>query len=461
MAEREGPGQGERRFRSRKLARGMVLAVLGLAVGGVLLLTAADGTATPPDGAVVAASGGAPAVDEPATLSATAVPALSLTPVPPSETSQEPSPAPTLEPPQQVGLIAENVGVSPEMLSLRDRLAAQIEAYRQQVGRIEVAVAVTDLQTGETISVGGNDLHKTGCTINMFALFAAVGEFEAGRADPQSVAYNIRVGIGGSYPPQVRRFLERVFPSYLAGVTRGQEMMRSWGMVSSEFHQVPYYPTGTGINRLTALEVNLILGKLYRGELFSPEWTAYTLARLREISPGLNYILPGQLPGSVTVAHKIGYYSDLDGWVNNDVGIVTFTGEDGGEKAYAISYLSQKARTEYTGYSFGARLSRIVWGLFEATYRLGTEPPPPPPPLSLPPASPAPTPTPPPPVATPTPEPTPPPTPQPTPPPTPVPTPVPTPSPTPVPTPSPTPEPTPEPTPSPTPEVSPTPTPTP
>jgi len=431
MAEREGAGRGVPRFRSRKLARGTVLAVLALGVGGVLLLAAADGTATPPDSAAAAASGGAPAVEEPAMVSATAVPVPPPTSTALPEPSPAPSPPPTAEPPQ-VAAIAENAGVSPEMLSLRDQLAGEIEAYRQRVGGIEVAVAVTDLQTGETISVGGNDSHKTGCTINMFALFAVVGEFEAGRADPQSVAYNIRVGIGGSYPPQVRRFLERVFPSYLAGVTRGQEMMRSWGMVSSEFHQVPYYPTGTGINRLTALEVNLILGKLYRGELFSPEWTAYTLARLREISPGLNYILPGQLPGSVTVAHKIGYYSDLDGWVNNDVGIVTFTGEDGEEKAYAISYLSQKARTEYTGYSFGARLSRIVWGLFEATYRLGTEPPPPPPPLSLPPASPAPTPTPSP-VATPTPEPTPPPTPEPTPPPTPPPTPEPTPSATPAP----------------------------
>ena len=448
MAEREAAGRGELRSRSRRLAGGIVLAVLGLGVAGVLLLAAADGTATPPDGAVAAASGSTPAVDEAATPSATAVPTPSPTPTPvPPDTSQQSSTAPSLD---QVALIAENVGVSPEMLSLRDRLATQIEAYRQQVGRIEVAVAVTDLQTGQTISVGGNDLHKTGCTINMFALFAAVGEFEAGRAAPQSVAYNIRVGIGGSYPPQVYRLLLNVFGAYQAAVARTQEMMRSWGMVSSEFHQVPFYPTGTGINRLTALEVNLILGKLYRGELYEPEWTAYTLARLREISPGLNYILPGRLPWSATVAHKIGYYWDSDGWVNNDVGIVTFTGEDGQEKAYAITYLSQKARTEYTGYSFGAYLSRIAWDWFEATYRLGTEPPPPPPLSLTSPPTPAPTPTPPPPpVATPTPEPTPPPTPVPTPTPTPVPSP----------TPEPTPSPTPEPTPSPTPEVSPTPPP--
>jgi len=82
----------------------------------------------------------------------------------------------------------------------------------------------------------------------------------------------------------------------------------------------------------------------------------------------VNYILPGQLPSSATVAHKIGYYWDFDGWVNNDAGIITFTGEDGEEKAYAITYLSEKARTERIGYSFGAKLSRDVWDWFAAKY---------------------------------------------------------------------------------------------
>jgi outer membrane biosynthesis protein TonB len=445
MAEHEGAGRGEPVSRTRKLAPGMVLAVLGLGVAGVLLLAAADGTATPPGGAT-AASASAPVVGETVTPAPTAVPVASPThtPTPPPGRSPEPSPSPHGEASPKVAATGGNAGVSAEMLSLRDGLAAEIAAYRQQAGGIEVAVAVTDLQTGETISVGGNDLHRTGCTINMFALFAAVGEFEAGRADPQSVAYNIRVGIGGSYPPQVKQFLQTLFGTYQLGVERAREMMSSWGMEASLFDHVPYYGDGTQKNLLTAVESNAVLTKLYRGDLFDPEWTAYTLARLREISPGLNYILPGQLPAAATVAHKIGYYWDSDGWVNNDVGIVTFSGGDGQEKAYAISYLSQKGRTEYTGYSFGAKLSRVVWDWFAARYRLGTEPPPPSPPPPQPTPEPSPTPSP-------TPEPTPSPSPTPRATPTPSPTPSPTPAPTPVPTPSPVPSPTPTPTPEPTP----------
>jgi hypothetical protein len=232
-------------------------------------------------------------------------------------------------------------------------------------------------------------------------------------------------------------------------------------MVASHFYQVPYYQIGTQINQLTALETNLVLGKLYRGEIFDEEWTTYTLAKLREVNAGLNYMLPGRLPAAASVAHKIGFYSDRDGWVNNDAGIVTFTGSDGQQKAYAITYLSQKARSEYTGYSFGARLSRIAWDWFAEKYRPGTPPAsptiPPPAAASAPSvASPSPTPEP---APLPTSEPTPSPTPGPTPPPTPGPTP--SPMPTPEATPSPTPSPTPAATPSPTPEPSPSPSPTP
>jgi len=422
---------------SSRALEGTTIRHIALAVGGVAAALAVMGGSlalalgvlggerplpTRPPSAVVGGAGGGGG-----SASSGAAPKEGPTPVPGG------SPSPAGEAglsPTPDGVIPENVNVSPEFLALRDTLAKEIEAYAAQVGGIEVGIAVTDLQTGETISLGGNDLHRTGCTMNMFALFAAVGEFQAGRADPDRVAYHVNVGIGQSFPPQVYRLMANVFGS----VQAGEEMMTSWGMVASHFYQLPYYPVGPQTNGLTALEVNMVLTKLYRGQLFEPEWTEYTLARLRNIASYLNYILPGQLPASATVAHKIGYFWDRDGWVNNDAGLVTFTGGDGKEKAYVITYLSQKARTEYTGYSFGARLSGIVWDYFAATYEpkagaLGrsqppSPPPPPPPPRPSPTAPPPATPTPPPPTP-------PPPTPSPIPSPSPVPSPAATQSPTP------------------------------
>jgi hypothetical protein len=112
----------------------------------------------------------------------------------------------------------------------------------------------------------------------------------------------------------------------------------------------------------------MIMAKLYRGELFDPEWTQYALERLRAISWDLQYMLPGKLPAAATVAHKIGYFWDREGWVNNDAGLVTFTGDDGTEKAYSIVYLSQFARFESIGYKHGAALSKIAWDYFDAKY---------------------------------------------------------------------------------------------
>jgi len=269
------------------------------------------------------------------------------------------------------GSLPENVGVSETFMGLHDRLAAEVEAYSASSG-VQAAVAVTDLQTGETISVNGNRPQRTGCTINMFALFALVSRLQEGAVGTGDVAYSVHVGIGASYPPEVMRFLQTSYGDFHAGEQRGRELMSSWGMTASLFDHVPYYGNGTQNNLLTALETNLALTKLYRGELFDSQWTQYTLARLREIKPTLNYILPAQLPSAATVAHKIGYYADLDGWVVADAGLVTFVGRDGKQKAYAVTYLSQTAPSQYAGYSFGARLSRISWDWFEHQYGQGS-----------------------------------------------------------------------------------------
>jgi hypothetical protein len=144
--------------------------------------------------------------------------------------------------------------------------------------------------------------------------------------------------------------------------------MRKWGMKTSVYNNVPWFGDGKTYNWFTALEVNMVLAKLYRGELFEPQWTQYTLERLRAISWDLQYMLPRNLPPSATVAHKIGFFWDGDGWVNNDAGLVTFTGDDGKEKAYTIVYLSQFARFESIGYRHGAQLSKIAWDYFDAKY---------------------------------------------------------------------------------------------
>jgi hypothetical protein len=413
------------KLNSHRIISGVALAVATLGLGIMLIATASNSDshgseATNTAAAVRRATGQFPGVTVEAVIDwsrSSASPAPTDTPAATAQegTGGDQSSGPL---PPSSGNIPENVNASPEFLALRDQLEASIQAYDADVGGVDVAIAVTDLQNGETISVGGNALHRTGCVINLFALLGAVDQFQAGNASPDRLGYSIKKGIGGSYPPEVKNFTQAIFGSYWDGTYHARSLMASWGMTASYFDHIPYYGGDSpSPNILTALETNDILARLWNEQLFNFEWTVYTLRVLRDSYSYVNYILPGRLPGSATVGHKIGYYADYDGWVNNDAGIITFQGADGIQKAYAITYLSQLANTERIGYSFGAKLSRDVWDWMVGKYGLWTPPTPPP-------------------------------------------TPQPTPEPTPTPSLSPTPEP-PTPTPSPSVEASPTKTPKP
>src|SRR3989337_835430 len=70
--------------------------------------------------------------------------------------------------------------VSPQLEGLRQRLEQEIAAYAQRVGG-NFAVAVTDLQTSETVHVNGDDRNRVpGCTMNFFVLLSVVKDLQAG-----------------------------------------------------------------------------------------------------------------------------------------------------------------------------------------------------------------------------------------------------------------------------------------
>jgi Beta-lactamase enzyme family len=353
--------------------------VIGLTVS--LALIALDGNPGPGANAAAAQSSATP-TSRPASPR-TLTPSPLLTPSPSSVVVPDPGTGgdqPTGPLPPTHGDIPENVNLSPNMLGLQDQLASTIADYEAQVGGIDVGIAVTDLVTSETLSVNGDSAHKTGCVINLFALLAAVHQFQAGNASPSGLEYSIKKGIGGSYPPEVKNFLNAIFGDYPDGVAYARQLMSDWGLKVASYDHIPYYGGSDSPppNILTPLETNSILAGVWHDQLFDAQWSAYTISVLRDSYAYVNYILPKYLPDSATVGHKIGYYDDDDGWVNNDVGVVSFTGSDGQEKAYAISYFSQYGPSEVAGYSFGAKLSLAVYDAMVDRYGTWVEPTPPP-----------------------------------------------------------------------------------
>jgi hypothetical protein len=355
------------------LGIGVTALVVGLVVGAAALV-ALGGS----DGEGAAAAHPTPTQTVAATQSGIPTPTVAIVTAKPTATPI-PTPVETPAPgtggdqpggtvPPTMGDIPENVNVSADILALKDQLAHEIADYAASTGT-DVGISVTDIQTGETISVNGNVPHKTGCVINMFGLLAAVDEFAHGNATPSGLEYSIKKGIGGSYPPEVKNFLQEIYGYYPDGVQHARDLMNQWGMHMAWYDHIPYYGSeNPPANVLTPLEVNRIFYKLWYDQLFDEYWSDYTIGVLRDSYAYVNYILPKFLPSAATVGHKIGYYWDYDGWVNNDVGIVSWTDPHGYTKAYAISYFSQYAPSEAAGYTFGQRLSLDAWNTMSARY---------------------------------------------------------------------------------------------
>src|SRR5919106_2194683 len=111
---------------------------------------------------------------------------------PARNTEHEPSPTPDLTPGAAAGVDATaeasptptppgflmTADVGADLVDLQSTLQKAIASYPV---RGEYAVAVTDLQSGETISVNGGVPQLSGCTINLFVLFQVAIDLEAGK----------------------------------------------------------------------------------------------------------------------------------------------------------------------------------------------------------------------------------------------------------------------------------------
>jgi len=318
------------------LAAVLSLSALGCALGSA----SPDPTATPP-------------------ATATAVPTATSTP----------SPTPRPDP-----LVLGNV--SPPLVELQRRLEQEIASYAQRVGG-SFAVVVTDLQTGETVHVNGNDTDRIpGCTMNFFVLLSVAQDLQTGRYPESDVGRFIAQTVWAS-DPGTGHYLLRVTGggnSY-AGLWKVNDLLwNKLGLASAVYDHPPANDVYTLVpgqwqeNRISPLDFNRALAMLYRGELLNPEWTAYLIDKMSRVKPGLNHLIPAGVgdPAAV-VSHKNGYIDYVPYYVDNDVGIVTFRRGDR-QYAYALTFWSQDNPWVLSDVTLGQTVSRLVWEHFSAAY---------------------------------------------------------------------------------------------
>lgn len=261
------------------------------------------------------------------------------------------------------------VSVSSSLAKLQEDLTFEIESYGVDG---EYAVAVTDLQTGETISVNGDRSQLSGCVMNFFPILLSTLGVQNGVYLEEDVGGLISATIWSSNPITARSLYSIIGEeSVVEGVARVKKFMLEQLYLSKTIidHPPAYPDDSLGVdanNWVTAKDTNKALVSLYNGSFLTVEWRDYLLAKMVEVKPGLNYLI-AYGNGGIT-SHKNGFFVDSSGWIDNDIGIVRF--ERGGVVyAYAISFLSQAVPWKYADISLGQTISQMVWDYFSSKYQ--------------------------------------------------------------------------------------------
>lgn len=257
--------------------------------------------------------------------------------------------------------------IDPAFLELEERLQEAVDSYWVDGN---FAIAVTDLQSGQTISVHGGRQQVAGCLWNLSVIIRTLQDVEAGRYPLSDVEATVRQTLWASDATAALRLYAKIGDGdHALGVRRVLDMARGIGMRDSVIDHPPAFLDYTlGIsddNLVTAEDMNQLLVALHGGGLLDSERTAWLLDAMTRVKPGLNYLTAYGTGG--TVSHKNGFLPNGGSWVDNDAGIVRFE-RDGETLAYAITFMSEGVATKYADIPLGQRLSSLTWDYFDAAY---------------------------------------------------------------------------------------------
>jgi len=273
----------------------------------------------------------------------------------------------TPAPPVVARVTEEEVQPAEDLLWLRDRMAQAIEDYWAPGN---YAVAVTDLQTGETVDVNGDRLQLSACVINLFALIQALHDVWLVRYPLEAVEGLIAATVWSSNA-QTARDLYGVIGDgdVTAGVRRVDEYIRQ-GLQLPDIilDHPPAFEDSIGIspdNWVSAKAINRALAALWHHTAIpEPSWRDVLLYHMTQVKPGLNY-LSAVVPG--VVSHKNGFMWTAYGYVDNDVAIVRLQREEA-EYAYAFAFLSEGVGEEYADIPLGQQLAFLAYEVMSARY---------------------------------------------------------------------------------------------
>jgi hypothetical protein len=257
----------------------------------------------------------------------------------------------------------------PALAALEREIAERVEAYHLDGN---YAVAVTDLQTGETIEVGGHRRQLAGCSINFFVMLQASIDEMRGQLTSSQIDSLLHTTVHYSDPVSARKLYELAGDGeLLSGIRETRSLIWSLGLRDTRLDHAPLFISAASIartdNHFSAADANRALAMLWWGQILPVAERDKLLDTMADVKPGLNYLTAYGTGG--TVSHKNGFFPVPSGgwWVDNDIGIVRFE-QDGETYAYAISFLSERVHEKYGSLSLFRPISELVWEYFDRTY---------------------------------------------------------------------------------------------
>jgi len=266
--------------------------------------------------------------------------------------------------------------LSPGMARLANDLEVLVRSLEgPDRASVDIAVAVLDLQSGETVAVDGDERHLAGCTIKFFPALKAVYDVREGqRQFDDTLDYLIQRTVRISNNADSHYLIDVVgvpeTNAFMTGVvgTSGSIITHAPGY----FGENALYGIEEEENYLTAADLVLAFAKLYRGELTTPELTSHLLDVMTQswLTPAeYGVILYQTAPPAARVAHKIGYVGPP--WnVWNDAGLVMLDRPEG-TVAYAVAILTQSNQQYGDGPPTARQVAERVFQHFNEAYGLG------------------------------------------------------------------------------------------
>lgn len=246
---------------------------------------------------------------------------------------------------------------TPALAGLQQSLAPLFAGFAGHAG-----LAVVDLQTGEQLTIDGDQQFQAASTIKFFVVLSVLNDIEQGRYAFADVETDINGVMIQQNNYNARNLTRRT------GIPTVNDRLRLWGLSRTiithpsgfpEEHFSPY-PTNDNLTSPSDAARGLLL--LYRGRIAQPAASRMLIDHLTQAPRW--YGIEGAVPdGEGRVFYKVGWLPEGDFSAVHDLGIVEF--ERGGRTlAYALAIYTQGAVPQWPAWALIRDAALQVWDFF-------------------------------------------------------------------------------------------------